>query len=445
MNIHIPVQMTCLWQNKHREHLSDGTCSLYPSEESGNLVHVHHDTQYSTDPESGCPLALSLDELDPCEMFDFSLNRRICSVSTEVDRDEIHIADYEPKSAVEFWSIVKLIMNKWDIFHDKEGYWPSFCTVTDSVLNQERMEQAEPGAVRSLRPVHFVKNCTSFAAAINKLLSVWFKNYYLYVLNICDEDKLHDILSGSNDMGGGGGGGTSGLKARRIECDVKDHATGFWERYDPDKYKEMLSLDSKTDWSSVRCRLKHIMDKMSFARLHRESRKRSAAGHNGVNENDSERLYYEDDEDMVTDRPTSLITSERLRSKRLFHAVVVYTFGNHRDYPHTIMCKDFIVNDKRWCSMWLETVRNFSEYRLCRLRQECTDEEEEARTGIRQTMKDWNALFPTLTESIRQRQCELMKMLRKKKKSDSIARELGAFSRETKRKRSHHAEREDDG
>lgn len=423
--------MTCPWFKKYREHLSDGSCSLYPSDETHNLVHVHHDAQYSTDPQTGRPIALLLDNLDPCNMSNFSLNRRICSVTTEVDRDEIHISAFEPKNAVEFWTIVQMVVSKWDRFHEKEGYWPSVCTVTDAILDPECIRSGKVCTLRSLRPVHFVKDCTSFATAVNKLLSVWFNNYYLYVLGVSDEEKLREILSC------GGASEATGVKARRIECDAKDHASGFWERYNPDKYKEMFSGDNKTDWSSVRCRLKHIMDKTSFARLQRESRNRSMGNRKGVkgDESDNE-FYYDEDDDAILDRPTSLMTSERLRSKRLFHAIVVDTFGNHRDYPHTIMCKDFIVHDKRWCSMWLETVRKFCEYRLCRLKQQGADEEEEeARTGIRQTMKDWNAFFPTLTESIRQRQREMFKMLRKKKKNDSVARDFGAYGLEVKQSR----------
>jgi hypothetical protein len=441
--------MTCPWFKLYREHLSDGSCSLYPSDETHNLVHVHHDAQYSTDPETGRPLALTLDNLDPCELSKFSLNRRICSVSTEVERSEIHIAAFEPRTAVEFWTIVQLVIDKWDRFHEKVGYWPSVCTVTDAVIDPELLRSntdGEEGSVRSLRPIHFVKDCTSFAAAINKLLVVWFRNYYLYVLDVTDEDELQEILSC-----GGLSETSCAVKARRIECDAKDHALGFWERYDPDKYKEMFSGDSKTDMSSWRCCLKYIMDKTSFARLQRESRKRSAGSLKNVKQSE-EKFYYDkdndnvvgdgggggsddydydddddddDDDDNMSDRPKSLLTSERLRSKRLFHAIVVNTFGNHRDYPHTIMCKDFIVNNKRWCSMWLETLRKFCDYRLCRLKQNIADdEEEEARTGIRQTMKDWNALFPTLTESIKQREREMYKMLRKKKKNDSIARDF---------------------
>lgn len=435
--------MTCPWYNIHREHLSDGSCSLYPSDENENLVHVHHDAQYSTDPSTGRPMALTLNNLDPCKMYNFSLNRRVCSVSTEIERDEIHIAAFEPRNAIEFWTIVRLSVNKWDQFHDDVGYWPSVCTVTDVVLNLNRLESNEPDAIRSLRPVHFVKDCSSFATAMNTLVSIWFKNYYLYVLNVSDEEKLRDILSGGGTNEAFTSNNTGGVKARRIECDAKDHATGFWERHDPDKYKEIFSRDNDTNWNTLKCRLKHIMDKTSFARLQRENRKRNIDIRGAVG-NDMElfhNFYYDhDDEDddhisNILEKPKSAINSERSRSKRLFHAIVVDTFGNHRDYPHTIMCRDFVVRDKRWCSMWLETLRRFSEYRLCRLKQECTDEEEDARTGIRHIMKDWNSLFPTLSESTKQRKRDLVKMMRKMKKNDSIARSLGEMGLEITRTR----------
>lgn len=420
--------MSCPWLKKHREHLSDGSCSLFPSDESQNLVHVHHDVQYSTDPETGRPLVFMLNSLDTCELSDFSLNRRLCSVSTEIDTTDIHVAAYKPRNAIEFWTVVRTVLRKWYSFHDETGYWPSFCTVADAVLDPKRLDAGEPGAWRSLRPVHFVKDCTSLSAAINRLLSAWFDNYYLYVLETYGDDD------GSGETLEAGG---CPVKARRIECDAKDHACGFWQLYNPDKYREAFSQEGAEDWSSVRCRLKHIMDKTAFARLRRETRRKSNGHRIGMASRSI--LYYDDDdnedevreeEEALADRPRASVNSERLRAKRLFHTIVVETFGNHRDYPHTIMCKDFIVNDKRWCSMWLETVRKFCDYRLGRLRgsfdvgRDDEEDEESARSGIRQIVKEWNSFFPTLSESTRQRNREMVKLLRKKRKNDSITREL---------------------
>jgi len=420
--------MTCPWYNKHIEHLSDGLCSLYPNDERLNVVHVHNDAQYSVDPTTGRPMALTLNGLDPCNMYNFSLNRRVCSVSTEIETGDIHVAAYQPRNAIDFWTIVKIVMNKWNKFHDDVGYWPSVCTVTDAVLNLERLEADEPACVHSLRPVHFVKDCSSFATAVSKLLSVWFNNYYMYVLNVCDEQQVREILSGggSNETFATTNG--AGVKARRIECDAKDHALGFWEHHDPETYKEMFAANDTMTESFLKCRLKHIMDKTSLVRFRRENKERIHAAPGVQYDNIHDDMHLNVDEEdyasEILDKPRAIVNSERLRSKRLFHAIVVDTFGNHRDYPHTIMCKDFIVKNKRWCSMWLDIVSKFCEYRLLRLKQENAEEEEVVRSGIRQAMKDWNSLFPSLSESTKQRKREVTKILRKKKKHDSIARKF---------------------
>ena len=422
--------MTCPWFSKHREHLSDGLCSLYPNDERQNLVHVHNDAQYSVDPATGRPMALTLNNLDPFNMYNFSLNRRICSVLTEIETGDVHIAAYRPRNAIDFWTIVRIVINKWDKFHEDVGYWPSVCTVTDAVLNLERLAADEPACINSLRPVHFVKDCSSFATAVSKLMSVWFKNYYVYVLNVCDEQQICEILSGggSNEAFATN---SSSIKARRIECDAKDHATGFWEKYDPDMYKQLFTSENATDMGFLNCRLKHIMDRTSLSRLQRENNARISGVPGAQEDIDNDDFNPGDANDFVADtldKPRTILNLERSRSKRLFHAIMVDTFGNHRDYPHTIMCKDFIVQNKRWCSVWLDMVKKFSDYRLCRLKQENTEEEECARNGIRQAMKDWNSLFPTFSESTKQRRRELDKLMRRKKKSDTIAQNFSKMA-----------------
>lgn len=429
----VVVTMACPWNNVYREHLSDGACFLYPNDENANLIHVHDDTQYSTDPSCGRPFAQThAEHLDPCRMYKFSLNRRVCSVATEIETDDTHLAAYTPTNAIELWTAVRAVIDKWTEFKTRSGYWPSVCTVTDAVVNTDRLAAARGDAnatvtaVRSVRPVHFVKDCASLATAVDRLVCLWFENYYVYVLNTRDEERLREILRGGSsneEFATTANGGR--VKARRIECDAKDYAGGFWERHDAQKYRDIFSRDNNAEWTSVQCRLKQILDKTSLAtRLQnpRQGRGGGGGGGGGASENiESDDYYYYPHE------TTTITNAERTRAKSLFHAIVVDTFGNHRDYPHTIMCREFIVKDKRFCSVWLDVVRKFAEYRLCRLKRECDDDEEEnARTGIRMIMKEWNSSFPNLSDTARQRKRDLIKMMRKKKRNDdTIAAEFG--------------------
>lgn len=345
---------TCLWQHLEIHNVPEGHCFIegLPDQSSASdRVHVFKDTQYSTDPNSGVTIYQTYADciVDEVLLSDFRLNKRLCTVSTNVERMDEHIMNIAPKNPTAFWSIVDMVYSKWNNFNRYTGdmFWPSKSAALDMLFNSETNE------VRCLRPVRFNETPESFAKGMLLLIKTLLTNYYVRELNVLEIDDTH-IENLVQD--------TSSAKLRLFECKYNVNVAGFYEKYEPERYKDMVSTANDKDYY---CSVKGLLDEVA-----------------------------------LRDNRVSSIPNAR----KLFHAIIIRLFGGHRDHIHMILCKQYLVDDKRHAPSWFTLLKAFIENRLN------SNELTKSRLGI--TMKDFKRLYPSLEESVKLRKARTESLTR---------------------------------
>ena len=275
------------------QHLYDDTC-----------VHIFKNTPYSTDPESGKPLANKLVGVDQVKMLEFGLNHRVCNVETTLDWNDVHVLEFRPDSASQLWAVMRNVHDKWERLHENNGhmYWPCKSQAVDLII------EGNVDSLRCLKPTRFVVQKYKMAQSLLVLLKALTRNYF--------HRRLEEYRNGNTIIP------IAIQKVRKIECNSHKVAKSFFETFHPDHCER---TDGGERLDDHYCSVKQLIDE-------------EARG-------DSHRL------------PANSL-------KHLFHSTIADVFSNHREHVHMLMCHRFLVEDPIHCDSWLQFMLAFADNRL---------------------------------------------------------------------------------
>lgn len=291
---------------------SDYTLHRYSSASDCFLQHLYDETYlhifknvlYSTDPESGRPLTGTLSGVDDVKLLEFGLNHRVCNVETTINENDVHLLEYRPTSAVDLWTMMRNVYNKWEHLHETNGrlYWPCRSQAVDLIIGDGS------DSLRCLQPTRFVKEKYKLAQSLLDLLLVLTSNYFQNLLEAHrNGDQLLEVAS---------------QKVRKIECKAMKKALSFFNTFDPDRFEKATK---KPEHYGYGCSVKRLVD--------------------AVSRSDSHKL------------PANFL-------KKLFHFTVSDVFSTHREHVHMLLCTRFLVEDPTHCESWLQLMLAVADNRL---------------------------------------------------------------------------------
>lgn len=250
-----------------------------------------------------------------------------------------------------------------------------------------------------------------------------FRNMYVDLLKIDDpeDDDVIErrLVSLSLDS----------IKIRKIECDAKDHALGFWYKHDRNRFYEYFEREERDGQEPLTCFLKNTMNDTLVKKvqdLYTTYTSASSKANPKVGWSDdmfgsaAERVAVVDSIAHAVIRSGGGSTNQiQSRARRIFHALTVTLFGDHKEYVHNVMCRPFIANNSESCPVWVNFVRVLAESRLSRFTNELYDPQ-----NLRIVTKQWKMLFPNYKAQVRSREIEVKKLRDTVQKHKSVKRLL---------------------